>query len=131
MIIKEDLYIEDLHYILRFNHYDFSFYLDRPPRTRLNINFKKHPEMALFRDDPIYEDVNLKLPALKIFNLVSRRIEQLIYKYKIQYWTFSATSIKKADVYEKLLERWMARTSMPFRYDRLEQNFYVYLENNF
>lgn len=131
MIIKEDLYIDDLHYILRFNHYDFSFYLDRPPRTRLNINFKKHPEMALFRDDPIYEDVNLKLPALKIFNLVSRRIEQLIYKYKIQYWTFSATSMKKADVYEKLLERWMARTSMPFRYDRLGQNFYVYLENNF
>lgn len=131
MIIKEDLYIDDLHYILRFNHYDFSFYLDRPPRTRLNINFKKHPEMALFRDDPIYEDVNLKLPALKIFNLVSRRIEQLIYKYKIQYWTFSATSMKKADVYEKLLERWMARTSMPFRYDRLGQNFYVYLQNNF
>ncbi|MEG0603719.1 MAG: hypothetical protein RR487_04335 [Acinetobacter sp.] len=131
MIIKEDLYIDDLHYILRFNHYDFSFYLDRPPRTRLNINFKKHPEMALFRDDPIYEDVNLKLPALKIFNLVSRRIEQLIYKYKIQYWTFSATSMKKADVYEKLLERWMARTSIPFRYDRLGQNFYVYLENNF
>ena len=131
MIIKEDLYIDDLHYILRFNHYDFSFYLDRPPRTRLNINFKKHPEMALFRDDPIYEDVNLKLPALKIFNIVSRRIEQLIYKYKIQYWTFSATSMKKADVYEKLLERWMARTSMPFRYDRLGQNFYVYLENNF
>lgn len=131
MIIKEDLYIEDLHYILRFNHYDFSFYLDRPPRTRLNINFKKHPEMALFRDDPIYEDVNLKLPALKIFNLVSQRIEQLIYKYKIQYWTFSATSMKKADVYEKLLERWMARTSMPFRYDRLGQNFYVYLENIF
>lgn len=131
MIIKEDLYIDDLHYILRFNHYDFSFYLDRPPRTRLNINFKKHPEMALFRDDPIYEDVNLKLPALKIFNLVSRRIEQLIYKYKIQYWTFSATSMKKADVYEKLLARWMARTSMPFRYDRLGQNFYVYLQNNF
>jgi len=131
MIINEDLYIEDLHYILRFNHHDFSFYLDRPPRTRLNINFKKHPEMALFRDDPIYEDVNLKLPALKIFNIVSRRIEQLIYKYKIQYWTFSATSMKKADVYEKLLERWMARTSMPFRYDRLGQNFYVYLENNF
>ena len=131
MIIKEDLYIEDLHYILRLNHHDFSFYLDRPPRTRLNINFKKHPEMALFRDDPIYEDVNLKLPALKIFNIVIRRIEQLIYKYKIQYWTFSATSMKKADVYEKLLERWMARTSMPFRYDRLGQNFYVYLENNF
>ncbi|WP_252152407.1 hypothetical protein [Acinetobacter terrae] len=87
--------------------------------------------MALFRDDPIYEDVNLKLPALKIFNLVSRRIEQLIYKYKIQYWTFSATSMKKADVYEKLLERWMARTSMPFQYDRLGQNFYVYLQNNF
>ena len=84
-----------------------------------------------FRDDPIYEDVNLKLPALKIFNLVSRRIGQLIYKYKIQYWTFSATSMKKADVYEKLLERWMARTSIPFRYDRLGQNFYIYLENNF
>jgi len=131
MLIKEDLYIEDLHYILKFNHYDFSFYLHNPPRTRLNINFKKHPEMLLFRDDPIYEDINLKLPALKIFNLVSQRIEKLIYRYKIQYWTFSSTSMKKADVYEKLLQRWMARTSMSFRYDRLGQNFYVYLENNF
>ena len=28
MIIKEDLYIDDLHYILKFNHYDFSFYLN-------------------------------------------------------------------------------------------------------
>ncbi|WP_326519330.1 hypothetical protein [Acinetobacter sp. CAAS 2-6] len=131
MIIKEDLYIDGLHYILQFNHYNFSFYLDRPARTRLNINFRKHPEMALFRDDPIYEDLNLKLPAFRIFNRVSKRIEQIIYKYKIQYWTFSATSMKKADVYEKLLQRWMTHTSMPFRYDRLGKDFYVYLENNF
>lgn len=131
MIIKEDLYIDNLHYILQFNHYNFSFYLDRPPRTRLNINFKKHPEMALFQDDPIYEDLNLKLPALKIFNIVSKRIEQIIYKYKIQYWTFNATSMKKADVYEKLLQRWMTHTSTPFRYDRLGKEFYVYVENNF
>lgn len=131
MIIKEDLYIDNLHYILKFNHYNFSFYLNRPPRARLNINYRKNPEMALFRDEPIYEDLNLKLPALKILNTVSQRIEQIIFKYNIQYWTFSATSAKKADVYERLLQRWQARSSMKFRYDRLGSNFYIYLENSF
>lgn len=131
MIIKENLYIDQLHYILQFHHYRFSFYLHRPPRARLNINYRKHPEIALFRDDPIYEDLNLKLPALKILTAVSQQIEKLVQHHQIHYWSFQATSIKKADVYEKLLQRWMKRTTTPFCYDRLGTEFYIYLEKAF
>lgn len=128
MVIKEDVYIDDLHYILQFNHYSFSFYLNRPARAKLNINYRKNPELVLFRDDPIYEDLDLKLPALKILRHISQRIEKIIYKYKIQYWTFHATSTKKAHVYERLLERWIAERALPFRYDRLGNEFFVYVE---
>ena len=112
MILKEDLMIDGLHYILKFDHYSFSFSLNRPPRARVQINYRKHPELALFRDEPIYEDLNLKLPALKVFNAISQRVEELIYKHGIHYWSFSATSTKKANVYEKLLKRWMTRNTM-------------------
>ena len=33
MILKEDLMIDGLHYILKFDHYSFSFSLNRPPRA--------------------------------------------------------------------------------------------------
>jgi hypothetical protein len=46
---------------------------------------------------------------LKVFNAISQRVEELIYKHGIHYWSFSATSTKKANVYEKLLKRWMSR----------------------
>ena len=95
------------------------------------IDAIKHPELALFRDEPIYEDLNLKLPALKVFNAISQRVEELIYKHGIHYWSFSATSTKKANVYEKLLKRWMSRNTMAFKYDRVGNDFYVYVENNF
>lgn len=131
MLIKEDLYIDGLHYILKFEHSTFAFYLDRPPRRRMQINYKKNPELALFRDDPIYEDINLKLPALKIFSVISQRIEALIYKYDIRYWSFSATSVKKANIYEKLLQRWIERHSLNFRYDRIANDFYIYVETSF
>ena len=49
----------------------------------------------------------------------------------IHYWSFSATSTKKANVYEKLLKRWMSRNTMVFKYDRVGNDFYVYVENNF
>lgn len=128
MFIQEDLYIDGLHYILQFNRYNFSFYLNRPPRAKLNINYRKNPKLVLFRDDPIYEDVDLKLPALKILRYVLQRIEQMIYKYKITYWTFHATSHKKADVYERLLIRWIQGGALSFRYDRMSNEFFVYLE---
>jgi hypothetical protein len=131
MIVKEDLMIDGLHYILKFDHYNFSFYLNRPPRARVQINYRKHPELALFRDDPIYEDLNLNLPAMHIFNVISHRMEDLIYKHDIHYWSFNATSIKKANVYEKLLQRWMNRNSIAFKYDRVDNSFYVYVENDF
>ena len=125
MIFKEDLMIDGLHYILKFYHYSFSFSLNRPPRARVQINYRKHPELALVRDEPIYEDLNLKLPALKVFNAISQRVEELIYKHGIHYWSFSATSTKKANVYEKLLKRWMSRNTMAFKYDRVGNDFYV------
>lgn len=53
------------------------------------------------------------------------------YKHGINYWSFSATSTKKANVYEKLLKRWMSRNTMAFKYDRVGNDFYVYVENNF
>lgn len=131
MILKEDLMIDGLHYILKFDHYSFSFSLNRPPRARVQINYRKHPELALFRDDPIYEDINLNLPAMKVLNAISQRVEELIYKHGIHYWSFSATSTKKANVYEKLLKRWMTGNTMAFKYDRVGNDFYVYVENNF
>lgn len=131
MIIKEDLVIDGLHYVLKFDHYRFSFFLNRPPRARVQINYRKHPELALFRDDPIYEDLNLQLPALKIFNSISMRIEVLIAKHDIRYWTFSATSTKKANVYEKLLNRWISKNRLSFRYDRIANDFYIYIESDF
>ena len=127
MILKEDLMIDGLHYILKFDHYSFSFSLNNPPRAKVQINYRRHPELALFRDDPIYEDLNLKLPALKVFHEISQRVEELIYKHGIHYWS----STKKANVYEKLLKRWMARNTMAFKYDRVGNDFYVYIENNF
>ncbi len=33
MILKEDLVIDGLHYILKFDHYSFSFSLNKPPRA--------------------------------------------------------------------------------------------------
>ena len=78
-----------------------------------------------------YEDINLNLPAMKVFNAISQRVEELIYKHGIHYWSFSATSTKKANVYEKLLKRWMTRNTMAFKYDRVGNDFYVYVENNF
>ncbi len=131
MLIQEDFYIDDLHYVLKLNHHNLSFHLLNPPRTRLNINYRKHPELALFRDDPIYEDLNVRLPALKIFREVCRRIEKLLYKHNIHYWTFSATSFKKANVYEKLLTQWMLHSERPFRFDRNGLDFYVYLQQDF
>lgn len=130
MLIQEDLYIDGLHYILKFDHSAFSFYLDRPSRTRIQINYKKHPELALFRDDPIYEDLNLKLPAFKVFSVISQRVEALIYKHDIRYWSFSSTSEKKANVYEKFLKRWMSRHTLDFRFDRIANDFYVYVEKS-
>ena len=46
-------------------------------------------------------------------------------------WSFRTTSTKKANVYEKLLRRWMSRNTMAFKYDRVGNDFYVYVENNF
>ena len=131
MLIKEDLYIDGLRYVLKYEHSDFAFYLNRPPQARIKINYKKHPELALFRDDPIYEDLKVKLPALKVFHVMSQRIESLIYKHKIQYWSFSATSVKKANVYEKLLMHWIDRNTLDFKYDRYANDFHVYILKNF
>ena len=131
MLIQEDFYIDDLHYVLKLNHHNLSFHLLNPPRAKLNINYRKHPALALFRDDPIYEDLNVRLPALRILREVRRRIEKLLYKHNIHYWTFSATSFKKANVYEKLLKQWMADSQMLFRFDRNGLDFYVYLQQDF
>ena len=129
MYIKETLNIDGLHYILKFEHFKFSFYLDRPPRARLMINYRKHPELALFRDDPIYEDINQNLPAIKILNVIQRRIDAIIHQHHLNYWTFSATSSKKANVYEKLLQRWIKRQNFNCRYDRVDDDFYVYMQD--
>ena len=92
-IIEEHIYIDDLHYILEFDKPFFSFYLVNIPTRRQYIDYKKHPELILFRDDPIYEDIAINLPALKILRVMSKHIERLIYRYNINYWTFSATSM--------------------------------------
>ena len=77
MILKEDLMIDGLHYVLKFDHYSFSFSLNNPPRAKVRINYRRHPELALFRDDPIYEDLNLKLPALKVLMRLVRELKNL------------------------------------------------------
>lgn len=131
MIIEEKLMIDGLEYRLVFKHYYFQFYLNNPPKKRVQINYKKNPHLALFRDEPLYEDLNLNLPALQIFNAIRQRLEQLIYEYQISYWTFSATSVKKANIYEKLLQRWLKRHAFKFRYERHHLDFYIYLEQDF
>lgn len=57
-------------------------------------------------------------------------MEALIYKHDIRYWSFSSTSGKKANVYEKLLKRWMNRHTLNFRFDRIANDFYVYVEKS-
>lgn len=128
-IIEEHIYINDLHYILEFDKPFFSFYLVNIPTRRQYIDYKKHPELILFRDDPIYEDIAINLPALKILRVMSKHIERLIYRYNINYWTFSATSMKKANVYEKLLQRWLSTTTLKFDYQRIDLAFYIYIKN--
>ncbi len=131
MQLREDLYIGHLHYVLKFNHYQFSFYLIHPPKALTRQHYKNNPALALFRDDPIYEDVQLQLPARKILQAIAIRIEQLVRRYRIQYWSFTATSIKKANVYDKLLQRWLKQTRTPFRYERFGLDFCIYPINEF
>ena len=64
-------------------------------------------------------------------NITYRSCSNLRIHLWIHYWSFSATSTKKANVYEKLLKRWMSRNTMVFKYDRVGNDFYVYVENNF
>ena len=126
MIIKRDLYIDQLHYILKFEHYSFSFYLVSLPSFKRTFGGPvKKDASALFADEPHYDDVNIQAPAFEIFNWVMKQIQDIVYQYRIQYWEFSATSVKKARIYEKMLQRYIAKQHIRMDYIRDGLNFYV------
>lgn len=126
MIIQRDIWVDDLHYILKFHHYCFSFSLVHPPKHRLSSFKKSKSELLFFYDDPHYEDLNIRAPALQIFNLIVRHMDEIIRQYKIQYWVFSATSIKKARIYAKLLDRYIGQKKIIWSYLQDGLDFYVY-----
>lgn len=126
MIIQRDIWVDDLHYILKFQHYYFSFSLVHPPKHRFSSFKTSKSECLFFYDDPHYEDLNIRAPAFKIFNLIIYQIHEIIRQYKIQYWVFSATSIKKARIYAKLLTRYITQYKVGWSYLQEGLDFYVY-----
>ncbi len=130
MHIKQCLTIGDLCYVIQFRHAEFSFYLQAPQRRVRQINYKKNPHLALFRDDDVYEDLNLNLPAWQILMAISQQIQRMIVQYRIQYWYFSATSVRKALLYQHLLQRHLRCHPKQLRYDRDGLSFYVYMQNH-
>ena len=123
MFIQRDLYIEDLHYILEFNHYYFSFHLNHIPK-RLSLKSKDRKQL-LFHD-AFYEDLNIPAPALLVFRDVMKHIDEIVKRYHIQYWEFSASSFRKASIYEKLLNRYIKQQNYVVSYVRDGLHFYVY-----
>ena len=124
MRIQRDLYIEDLHYILEFQHYYFSFRLVYIPQKR-SIKAKDRRKL-LYDDDSLYEDLNISAPALIVFRKVMQEIDEIVRQYHIQYWEFSASSYRKASIYEKLLNRYIKQHNYRLQYTRDGMNFYVY-----
>lgn len=122
-MIQRHIYIEDLHYILEFNHYYFNFYLNHIPKKRiLKPKERKH---VLFHG-ALYEDLNISAPALLVFRDVMEHIDEIVKRYHIQYWEFSASSFRKASIYEKLLNRYIKQQNYVVNYVRDGLLFYVY-----
>ena len=128
--LKHTLNIADLCYQVSFEQAEFSFALLQRPRRLQNINYKRHPALALFRDDPLYEDLALNLPALQILNAIADYWVKMIYRHQISYFSFSATSVKKARVYAALLQRYRQRYQLNLRYDQHGLQFLVYVDFN-
>ena len=127
MIIKRELLINQLHYVLKFEHYSFSFYLVRLPSFKRSFGGRVRKDASvLFADEPHYDDLNIQAPAFEIFSWVMQQIEGIVYQYGIQYWEFSATSAKKARIYEKMLKRYIGQQHIHVNYVRDGLNFYVY-----
>lgn len=127
MIIQRELWINQLHYILKFEHYSFSFYLVHLPKFKRSFGGPvKKDASALFADEPHYDDLNIQAPVFAIFNWVIKQIQDMVYQYGIQYWEFSATSVKKARIYEQMLQRYLAQQHIQMNYIRDGLNFYVY-----
>lgn len=127
MIIRRDFYIDDLHYILEFQHYSFRFYLDYiPQKYRNQMSRQQRQDLAFWGDEPVFDDLNIQVPALLVFRTVMQLIEEIVRKYKVAYWEFSASSLKKAEIYEKLLLRYIVQQKQCCNYVRDGNHFYIY-----
>lgn len=126
MNIQRDIWIDGLHYILKFQHFCFSFYLIAPQPNRIYGGKAKRVADRLFADEPRYDDVNIRAPAFKVLSWVMAQIQHIVYQYRIRYWEFSATSAKKARIYAKLLDRYIAQGKLQCSYLSEGLNFYVY-----
>lgn len=131
MIIRRDFYIDDLHYILEFQHYSFRFYLDYiPPKYRYHMTRQQWQSFSFWGDEPVFDDLNIHVPALLVFRTVMQLIEEIVQKYRITYWEFSASSLKKAQIYEKLLQSYIFQQNQQCNYIREGSHFYVYPQLN-
>ena len=120
--------LDGYDYRLIFDRYLVSFYLIPTKKVLSNINYKKNPELALFWDEPIYEDVDYKINGVKVFNKVRTILETIIFRHNIKYFEFSASTVKKVFVYEKMLERWVKSSKRKFTWTRDGIDFFVFVE---
>lgn len=82
--------------------------------------------LSFWGDDPVYEDLNIRIPALAVMRKVMLLMSRMIDRHHIQYWEFAASSFKKAQIYEKLLQRYML-DKPHYSYIREGLHFYVYV----
>lgn len=122
--------LDGYDYRLKFDRYQVSFYLIPTKKVLANINYKKNPELALFWDEPIYEDVDYKINGVKVFNKVRSLLEVLIIKHDIKYFEFTASTTKKIFVYEQMLHRWVKSSGGKFSWSRDGNSFFVYVEKD-
>lgn len=120
MNLKQSFQIEDFRYEVYLQNGDLSFaLLNRPRRVRI----PKADDWINFMDDEIYEDVAFQVPVWQVLKHVVGIVRAWLKRYRLRYFSFSASTARKIQVYERLLQRYLPDD---YAYNLTFNAFYVY-----
>lgn len=124
MNLYQDFCVGDLHYQVRLVSQELEFALLNPPRRLLPHH--RADAWLMFWDDDHYEDVDFNAPTWKVLGAVCGIVSAWLRRYQLGYFECHASTARKAEVYERLLQR---RLPPEYAYQRVHQSFYVYRVN--
>ncbi|AUZ04042.1 MULTISPECIES: hypothetical protein [Vitreoscilla] len=104
MNLQQSFQVQDFRYEVRLYHGELSFaLLNRPRRVRI----PKADDWINFMDDEIYEDVAYQVPVWQVLKHVVGIVQAWLRRYRVRYFTFNAATVRKIQVYERLLQRYL------------------------